>query len=293
MDLPSYHSKWHYSGKWENMLANASIFSHFPVTCSIRKIRMGYEIELMKVLELQKKIQGIHPLFVNTYPIAIVEGDTFLVFDTNGLGNSYRLVMKAPTPMPIPVGVRAAFDLECYENKFACVVTGEVFDTLDGYATIFHEFVHCHQAATCELKIKQSLEVARQAMAVGNFMWELEYPFPYTNPDFIETYAVLLQAAEANQGERVFHAHRKLSKFLQPLEFEYLIWQEWKEGFARLIENRLQQQLGLPANHYGRQPPYHRITLYEGGVVVIAALCQQKPELYHILEALFGSIQSA
>jgi hypothetical protein len=254
---------------------------------------MNYEPALRKVRELQQQIRDVHPLFIKPYPIAIVEGDTFLIYDVDEGGTSYHLVKKAPTPMPIPVGVRAAFDLECYENKIACVVTGEVFDKLEGYVTIFHEFVHCHQAATCEQKLKQSLEVARRAMAVRNYMWEIEYPFPYSSPDFIETYAALLQAVDANQGEEALRVHQTLRKFLLPLDFEYLTWQEWKEGFARLIENRLQWQFNLLENHYGREQPYHRITLYEGGAGVIDALSQAAPDLYTDLEKLFWTIQHA
>jgi len=256
-------------------------------------MRMKYGDALQKVLDLQQKILDIHPLFSKPYPIAIVKGKTFLVFDLDETGKAYQLVRQAPTPMPIPVGVRAAFDLECYDNKIACVVTGEVFDTLDGYVTIFHEFVHCHQASTCELKLKQSLEVARQAMAAGDYRWEIEHPFPYNNPDFVETYAALLQAADANSAEEVLRTHRRLGRFLQPLDFEYLTWQEWKEGLARLIENRLQWRFNLLENHYGREQPYHRITLYEGGAGLIAALIKDKPELYHDLEKLFWSIQNA
>ena len=124
-------------------------------------------------------------------------------------------------------------------------------------------------------------------------MWEIEHPFPYSNLDFVETYTALLHAVDANQGEEALRAHKKLRKFLQPPDFEYLIWQEWKEGFARLIENRLQWRFNLLENHFGRQQPYHRITFYEGGAGVIAALSQDKPELYHNLENLFLSIQHA
>ena len=254
---------------------------------------MSYEQTLHRVLELQGKIKEVHPLFGNSYPIAIVEGDTFLVFDIDDAGHAYHLVRQAPTPMPIPVGVRAAFELECYDNKIACVVTGEVFDTLDGYVTIFHEFVHCHQSSTCELKLKQNLQVARQAMASGNFMWEIEHLFPYSSLEFTETYTALLHAVEANAGAEVLSAHRRLVKFLQPVDFEYLVWQEWKEGFARLLENRLQRWFGLPENHYGRQQPYHRITFYEGGARLIDALSQDTPELTWDLEKLFWRIQHA
>jgi hypothetical protein len=254
---------------------------------------MKHDQSLQKVLDLQKKISAVHPLYSSTYPIAIVKGDTFMVYDVDSGGNAYRLVKVAPTPMSIPVGVRAAFDLECYDNKIACVVTGEVFDSQDGYVTIFHEFVHCYQANTCELKLKQGLEVARQAMAAGNFMWELEHPFPYHSSDFVETYSALLEAVLADNSEQAFQAHSKLRKFLQPLDYEYLIWQEWKEGFARWIENRLQWQLNLLENHYGREQPYHRITLYEGGAGIISYLTRENPELLTDLEKLFWSIQHA
>ena len=127
------------------------------------------------------------------------------------------------------------------------------------------------------MELKQSLEMARQAMAVGNFMWELEHPFPYNAPNFIETYHALLQAVQMDDGEGVLLTHRLLKAFLQPADFEYIVWQEWKEGFARLIENRIQRLFNLPENHYGCQPPYHRITLYEGGAGVIAVLSQDTP----------------
>lgn len=251
---------------------------------------MIYQEALKKVLEYQRQIKRVHPLFGNNYPIAIVEGDTFLVFDVDEAGQAYILAREAPTPMPIPAGVRAAFDLECYNNQIACVVTGDAFDTLDGYITIFHEFVHCFQARTCEVKLKQSLEVARQALAVGNFMWEIEHPFPYSDSKFSGTYHTLLQAVEGDDLGGVLRAHRQFNNFLQPVDFEYLIWQEWKEGFARLIENHLQRIFNLPENHYGRQQPYHRISLYEGGAGVISALSRDTPELVYDLEKLFWSI---
>ncbi len=254
---------------------------------------MAYELALQKVIELQQKIRNVHPLFESTYPVAIVEGDTFMVFDVDQPGSAYHLVAQAPIPMPVPVGVRAAFNLECYNNRIACVVTREVFDTLDGYMTIFHEFVHCYQASTCEQKLKQGLGVARQAMAAGNFMWEIEYPFPYDDSRFVEAYQALLQAGDAGISEQVQRPHRRLKQDLARPDYEYLIWQEWKEGFARLIENRLQLFFNLPENHYGRQPPYHRITLYEGGAGLIAALCQDAPEITADLEKLFSRIEHA
>jgi hypothetical protein len=253
----------------------------------------NYTPALHKVLELQQKIRDMHPIFERAYPIAIVEGNTFLVFDVDQAGGAYRLVTQAPASMPIPDGVRAAFDLECYEDKTACVVTGEVFDTLDGFIAIFHEFVHCYQASICEQKLKGGLEVARRAMGVGNFMWEIEHPFPYLDPQFTETYRHLLEAVSASDDEKVLQDHRLLRLRLQPLDYEYLVWQEWKEGLARWIENRLQRFFNLSENHYGSQPPYHRITLYEGGAGLIAALSRDEPGLTNDLEKLFQRIAHA
>ncbi len=119
---------------------------------------MNYEPALRKVRELQQQIRDVHPLFIKPYPIAIVEGDTFLIYDVDEGRPAITWSRRPLHPCRSRWAVRAAFDLECYENKIACVVTGEVFDKLEGYVTIFHEFVHCHQAATCEQKLKQSLE---------------------------------------------------------------------------------------------------------------------------------------
>jgi hypothetical protein len=91
-------------------------------------------------------------------------------------GSVIALLMKATVPMPIPDGVRAAFLLESLNNCIACVVTSEVFDTLDGFVTIFHEFIHCQQFETCEAKLKGRLGIARKAQAAQDFMWELDHP---------------------------------------------------------------------------------------------------------------------
>ena len=244
-----------------------------------------YQAALQKLVELQSRFGEFHPLFQQAYPVAIVEGDQFHIYDV-GADGSYARVRVAPTPMPIPAGVRAAFDLEAYNQRIACVVTGEVFDEPGGYVTLLHEFVHCYQANTCELRLKQTLEIARQAMAAGDYMWELEYPFPYDHPDFVTAYTTLFSAVESADLAGIIPSRSRLTT-LPPDALEYLHWQEWKEGFARFIENRLRQALNLPINHYGRQQPYHRISLYEGGAVWIDFLVRREPALLLDLEALF------
>ncbi len=105
--------------------------------------------------------------------------------------------------MSIPEGVRAAFPLEGLDNRIACVVTGEVFDSLDGFVTIFHEFIHCQQFETCEAKLKEKLGIARRAQAVQDFMWELDHPFPYQSPEFSSLYQSFLDQSSLKDLDEV------------------------------------------------------------------------------------------
>ena len=184
-------------------------------------------------------------------------------------------------------GVRAAFPLACYGDRPACVVSGEVFDSLAGYVTIFHEFMHCQQLETCEAKLKQTLGIARKARAENDVMWEINYPFPYADPPFVETQVTLLAALEAGDGDGVAVARRRLCQILSPGDLEYMVWQEWKEGFARYIENRIRRRLGLEGNQGGGTPPFDRVAFYEGGSRWIAFLAKREPSLVLDIEGLF------
>jgi hypothetical protein len=250
-------------------------------------VQMKYAPQLQKLFELRAQIEDIHPLLAHLFPVAIVENDRFLVFDVDPSGKHYTFVQQAPTPMPIPQGVRAAFPLECYGGKPACIVTADVFDTLDGYVTLFHEFVHCYQYETCEEPLKATLNVARQAQAANDFMWELNHPFPYAESSFVETYTALLKAAAHQHPDTIRACRAELRAHLRARDFEYMIWQEWKEGFARYIENRIQLRLGLPENHGGSEQPFSRVAFYAGGARLIAS----HPELATDLEALFHWIK--
>lgn len=260
-----------------------------PATQEWLPVQRRYGSHLQKIFEIRTQIADIYPLLAYVFPVVIVDADQFLIFDVDASGKRYTFVKQAPTPMPIPQGVRAAFPLECYGNKSACVVTEDVFDTLDGYVTIFHEFVHCYQYQTCEETLKATLNVARQAQAANDFMWEINHPFPYDDPDFVETYAAFLEAMARQQHDVIQNCHARLRNTLRAEDFEYMIWQEWKEGFARFIENRIQQHLGLDENHGGAEPPFSRVAFYEGGARLIAS----HPEMAADLEALFHWIKTA
>ncbi len=264
--------------------------SAFCKAITSEEAKLKYKSSLQKIFEIQNKIEDIHPFLKKTFPIAIVENNYFFVYDTDSSKKKYVLVKKAPTEIPLPRGVRAAFPLESYEGKAACVVSGEIFESIEGYVTIFHEFMHCYQWENCEQKLKGKLEIARKAMEKKDFMWELNHPFPYEEKKFSETYSLFLNALEENNSENILKYHCELKQILSKADFEYMIWQEWKEGFARFIENKIRRKLDLKENHYGKEKPFSRASFYEGGARFIEFLGNQDPELLVDIEKLFNKM---
>lgn len=244
----------------------------------------NYSNQLQKIFEVQAEIQDIHPYLEKVFPVAVVENDQFWIYDTQPHNQEYVLIQKAATPMPIPAGVRAAFPLESYDNHMVCVVTGDVFNELAGYVTIFHEFIHCQQSENCEAKLKQKLAIARKAQAAHDFMWEINHSFPYASPEFEQLYETFLAEPELAGIEGL---RQELKTLFSQEDYEYLVWQEWKEGFARYIENRIQRRLELPEDHGCQEPPFSRVTFYAGGAHFIAMLGQQESGLLLDIEQLF------
>ena len=70
-----------------------------------------------------------------------------------------------------------------------------------------------------------------------------------------------------------------------------MVWQDWKEGLARYLENRMQEERGLPVNTYGDEPPYDRIAFYNGGAQLIAYLLRTNPALQDDPRALFEEMR--
>ena len=250
----------------------------------------SYLTAFNKLVDLHQDVAGLNPALKALYPIAIVKDEQFLIFDYDQDQGGYRYRKNAPLPMPIPQGIRAAFQLESYGGRIACVVTPEVFDTLGGYVTILHEFVHCYQYETCEQDLKLTLDVARQAQERGDVMWEIEHPFPYTARDFIQPYRDFLQAVLQGNRDEILNNRMLLKDYLGCHDYEYMVWQEWKEGFARWVENRVKRELSLPENKGGLQPPYSRVSFYAGGEAYINYLAETNPMLVMDLRSLFQSL---
>jgi hypothetical protein len=246
---------------------------------------------LAKIYELKARFSPIHPALAKAYLVAVVEDKIFFVFEP-GEG-AYRLALTTPDTFGISPGTRAAMPLGFWNGRVACVVTPEVFDQPDGYVFIFHEFVHCAQWESCELKLKEGLSIYHQAMESKDYMWELQYPFPYTKPAFVNLYQELLTAWAKNDGTSVGRLRRELRNSLSSGEWEYLSWQEWKEGLARYLENRMRAVLGLAENKGGESPPFSRVTFYRGGDQFIRFLETGHPGSAADMEALYHAMAEA
>lgn len=246
--------------------------------------------ELDALVSLQKSVRDLNPALGALYPVALVVDQRFLVYDIDPGRQAYAFVKDLPLPMPVPEGVRAAFQLEGYGGRIACVVTPDVFDSREGYITLLHEFVHCYQYETCEQDLKKELDIARKAQEVGNCMWEIDHPFPYESQIFTRDYLHFLSAIKRQKPIHIEGARRKLRSYLGVHDYEYMVWQEWKEGFARWVENRVNAQLGLPVNRRGLAQPFSRILFYAGGEACISYWFQLDPGLTRDLRRLFYSL---
>lgn len=252
----------------------------------------AYLEQINQLIPIHQAVAGFNPAVRHLYPIAVVVGDEFLIFDVAANTPQYKFIKTAPTPMPIPTGIRAAFQLADYSGRITCVVTPDVFDTLAGYVTVLHEFVHCYQYETCEQDLKAKLDVAKLAEEQGDVMWEIEHPFPYQARSFQRGYQGFLEAADREDMQQISNTRKALKTYLGRHDFEYMVWQEWKEGFARWVENHLRAQLGLTENIIGLVPPFSRVTFYAGGAAYIDLLQAHNPALVEDLRQLFERIHT-
>lgn len=252
-------------------------------------VKYNYEkhlVSLEKLVDLHSKIKDIDISLSTLYPVAIVEDNNFIIFDFDKKSERYFFVKKCPTPMPIPGGVKAAFELQEYENKMAAVLSEDTFNTENGYVFAFHEFVHCYQGI-CEHKLKSDLGIYKDAMKKKNYMWEIQYPFPYEDKTFIEKTKELGLYFDATDEEKINEYYQHMKDYLDGFDFEYMIWQQWKEGYARYIENKIRVNFGLEKNSQDINNPFNRVSFYEIGSRYIDFILRTERELRGNVEELF------
>ena len=248
-----------------------------------------YAAALERIVSLQRQVKDLHPAFSKAYPVAVVTDKTFYVYEHDAASGRYRLVKTAPDTMNIPTGIRAAMPLPFWDNRVACVVTPEAFDDLRGQVLVLHEFVHCYQWETCEMRLKEQMSLFRRAMARKDYMWELQHPFPYTQQAFSEAYGAMLADFGANAAALTGH-RKRLKGVLSADDWDYMTWQEWKEGLARYLENQVNARLDQRPNAGGQKTPYSRVTFYFGGEALVRALASREPGIEKDVERLYRAI---
>lgn len=230
------------------------------------------DTSLAKLVTLQYDVLDIHPALKEFYPIAIVRGDSLFIFDYDKLLGKYKFVKNVPVPFPMSEAIQASFPLSVYENLPTSVVGKQIFSSLNGYATIMHEFVHCWQLNTDELNLKAELEITQIAMANQDYSWEITHPFPYDDSSFVNSYDKFLDALQRDALNEAKRIRLEVKNHLSKIDFEYLVWEEWKEGLARFVENKVQKQLGISQNTYGKDMPFNRVLFYYSGAMLISKL---------------------
>lgn len=119
-------------------------------------------------------------------------------------------------------------------------------------------------------------------------MWEIDHPFPYENPEYLK----LLRNIAGYDFNHIINALSMLSTKLESFDYEYLIWQIWKEGFARYIENQILRMNTMKENNNGSglESP-NRSSLYFIGDRFWTQLKLQNPSLIEDLEKVFALME--
>ncbi|WP_346889648.1 hypothetical protein [Clostridium sp. UBA1056] len=243
-----------------------------------------------KIFSIHEKIKDIDLSLLKLYTVAVVEEGYFFIFDLSEDGKSYEFKGEYKAPMIIPEKVLASFPLDFYDMKPAAVVSKDAFNTLEGYIFMFHEFVHCYQWEQGDNEIRETLEIVKIAKEKNDFMWEINHLFPYEDKVFIDETSKLEFVDRKLQYKEIVDYHKTMKNHLNHIDFEYMIWQEFKEGFARYIENLIRERLQVNLNSNKLEEPFSRVSFYELGNKYINFILRENPELKGHIKEIYNKI---
>ena len=243
------------------------------------------ELALSPVLNKKQEACQVHSLFNYQYPIGIGVSDKLHVFQEQSGGYQYKTTVILP--MEIQEGTKAAFSVDNLE-ECCCIITPSCLKESNFYATILHEFVHCYQDRTCEQDLKSKLGIYQLTSSSQDYMWEINHAFPYTNPDYIK----LIQNLSRLDYHEILKALSNLKSTLETIHYEYMIWQIWKEGFARFIENKILRMNEIVENNGGNElESLNRTSLYFIGDRIWRQLELLDPDLIEDIEKAFAVLK--
>lgn len=244
------------------------------------------------IIKMYHEVKNIHLSLEKLYPITVIHDGFYFVFDFNEMNSKYEFKFKTKLPEYMAgagnFDILASFPLDFYEMKASAVISNKILENSRNHIIIFHEFVHCFQWHNGEQHIRQELAVEKQEMAKNNFSWELNFPFPYESEYFINK---TLELSNAPTYENMVQYHKDMKSYLQDTEFEYMVWQEWKEGFARYIENLIRKKYGLALNSTPIEKPFDRVLFYEIGNRFIEILTNNDKKLRENIVGLFNQMK--
>jgi hypothetical protein len=240
-----------------------------------------------EIIKMHGDIKNIHITLGRLYPITVINNGYFFVFDIQEAGNKYEFKLKTELPIHLKTfsgDILAAFPIEFYGDRSSAVISNNILENPENYPTIFHEFVHCFQGHNGEADIRKELSVEKQERAKQNYGWEINYLFPYDSEYFITK---TIELSNSLAYENMVQYHKDMKAYLQETEFEYMVWQEWKEGYARYVENLIRKEFGSNMVSGVWSQPFDRSFFYEIGSKYIEMLTKIDKKLSNNIEELF------
>ena len=254
-----------------------------------REFIKNWAESLKEIINLHQQIKHIDLSLEKLHAVAIVKHDTFYVFDYNRTKKVYELVYEKHMPgLQIPDKVLASFPLDFYNMKAAAVISEDALTSLEKQIFVFHEFVHCYQYENGETELKEALGIYKKYKKENNPMWEIKHPFPYDNADFSRRINSLAGAYNAPDEKKILGIYGELKNTLSDFDYEYMIWQEFKEGYARYVENNIRQFLKIQPNDSYPKAPFTRALFYWMGSRHISFIKNIRHESFNSLAELFS-----
>ena len=87
-----------------------------------------YRVKIDKVFAVSDRVRDIYPILQKVYPIALAENKIVYISEPDQTAQKYHLAATVPDSYGLPKGIRAAMRLGFWNNRTACVISGEIFD---------------------------------------------------------------------------------------------------------------------------------------------------------------------
>lgn len=210
------------------------------VSCSLADQRVR---RLSELHTLQLRVQSVHALLEADYLLGIGIEDRLQIYRRTHAG--YSFVDEYRVAMLIPESTCAAFPVP-QVNDAVAVLTDVTLNERYGLISALHEFVHCFQYRECEDECRRQLPAAWEARKES--MWEIQYGMDYENLQLRKLVYDLGRGAKRGVLDQL----KRLLRELGDTDQQYFLWQVWKEGFARYVENRVRSVLHVRENTEGR-----------------------------------------